>query len=716
MNTIKVKISFKKGTCTVSGISLVTNDYASTKISFKFDDNSGSNLFTLLDPTGAPVYSDYIVNNEVPLYRMVDVTTEHSGKTYVKYVDSSDNIYWYNATDNELYDDEWNSVSPFDLEDYTKVQVKGSLFSTKGAYKFEVVKYVEDSKLTSVSGVIKVRNNLIQLDEFAVPYLSIFDRLITEIDNIDISASKSGKVCTLTINKKDGSTETVTINDGADGEPGEPGPKGDSGVWIGQYEPLEGDYNVWVDPTSTSGAILKIKDGNEWEEIEAIKGDTGPRGATGPQGPKGDTGLQGPKGDKGDKGDTGATGATGATGPQGPQGETGAAGRDGYVQYTAGSNVSISDQDVISVDLSGKQDTLVSGTNIKTVNGSSLLGSGNITIEGGSGGLSSVAHNNTMSGAGTNASPLAVDTTVIASVQSLSTKQDTIDSSHKLSADLISDGSTNKTVTSTEKTTWSGKQDALVSGTNIKTINNQSLLGSGNITISGGGGSSTWGSITGTLNDQTDLATELDKKLNNSVTAGDGYYTTSFTNNGTDGRILSTNIETDYTSYVVVSPAFVGFTTEDGNQQQTGYVAVGDTGTQITGLVAPTNNSDAVPKSYVDTGLSSKVSNTDYATSSTGGVIKVSNGDYGVTVDNGVLKGTVRTYAQYSDMSSKGLVAKGTLEAVLTNKGYATSTDLSAKLDTSKVKNTNSTTAGDVYDVRYINTMIGNIESLLGGI
>lgn len=33
------------------------------------------------------------------------------------------------------------------------------------------------------------------------------------------------------------------------------------------------------------------------------------------------------------------------------------------------------------------------------------------------------------------------------------------------------------------------KQDLLVSGTNIKTINQQSLLGSGNITIQGGGGS-----------------------------------------------------------------------------------------------------------------------------------------------------------------------------------------------------------------------------------
>lgn len=38
------------------------------------------------------------------------------------------------------------------------------------------------------------------------------------------------------------------------------------------------------------------------------------------------------------------------------------------------------------IDLSTKQDTLVSGTNIKTINGSSLLGSGNIVIEGGGGG------------------------------------------------------------------------------------------------------------------------------------------------------------------------------------------------------------------------------------------------------------------------------------------------------------------------------------------
>ncbi|MBQ2042192.1 MAG: hypothetical protein II485_03305, partial [Firmicutes bacterium] len=44
----------------------------------------------------------------------------------------------------------------------------------------------------------------------------------------------------------------------------------------------------------------------------------------------------------------------------------------------------------------------------------------------------------------------------------ISGKQDVIDSSHKLSSDLVDDtGHTNKFVTSTQITTWNGKQDAL---------------------------------------------------------------------------------------------------------------------------------------------------------------------------------------------------------------------------------------------------------------
>lgn len=72
------------------------------------------------------------------------------------------------------------------------------------------------------------------------------------------------------------------------------------------------------------------------------------------------------------------------------------------------------------------------------------------------------------------------------------------------------------------------KQATLVSGTNIKTINGNSLLGSGNIVIQGGGGTPVWGGIEGDINDQTDLVAAFDLKQN-----------------AEEGKGLSTN---DYTS------------------------------------------------------------------------------------------------------------------------------------------------------------------------
>ena len=55
---------------------------------------------------------------------------------------------------------------------------------------------------------------------------------------------------------------------------------------------------------------------------------------------------------------------------------------------------------------------------------------------------------------------------------------------------------------------WNAKQNTLISGTNVKTINAQSILGSGDITISSGG-TPVWGGITGNPSDQTDLITLL---------------------------------------------------------------------------------------------------------------------------------------------------------------------------------------------------------------
>lgn len=85
----------------------------------------------------------------------------------------------------------------------------------------------------------------------------------------------------------------------------------------------------------------------------------------------------------------------------------------------------------------GKQAALVSGTNIKTIEGQSLLGSGNIDLTKSDVGLGNV--------------------------------------------DNTSDA--NKPVSTATQTALNAKQDTLVSGTNIKTVNSTSLLGSGDISV-----------------------------------------------------------------------------------------------------------------------------------------------------------------------------------------------------------------------------------------
>ena len=68
----------------------------------------------------------------------------------------------------------------------------------------------------------------------------------------------------------------------------------------------------------------------------------------------------------------------------------------------------------------------------------------------------------------------------------------------------------NKPISSATQTALDAKQATLVSGTNIKTINSTSILGSGNIAISS---AVAWGGVTGTLSNQTDLQTALDGKV-----------------------------------------------------------------------------------------------------------------------------------------------------------------------------------------------------------
>ena len=161
--------------------------------------------------------------------------------------------------------------------------------------------------------------------------------------------------------------------------------------------------------------------------------------------------------------------------------------------------------------LASKQDKLVSGVSIKTINDQSLLGSGNISIESGTSitvdsALSTTSENpvqnkvitNTLqtkanaSDIPTKVSQLENDSkfaTQTAVATGLATKADK-DSLTSLEGDITNlqttVGNQDKSIIANAQAIQ-GKQDKLVSGTNIKTINNQSILGSGNISIEGGG-------------------------------------------------------------------------------------------------------------------------------------------------------------------------------------------------------------------------------------
>ena len=178
--------------------------------------------------------------------------------------------------------------------------------------------------------------------------------------------------------------------------------------------------------------------------------------------------------------------------------------------------------------LSGKQETLVSGTNIKTINNTSILGSGNIDIQGGGGSvtvdseLSTTSENPVQNKVITNA--LSDKAQMIELTQAeynalvdkdpdtlyAITDAPTIDMSNYYSKDETDD-------------LLDEKQETLVSGTNIKTINNTSILGSGNINIQGGGSSYTAGDGIDITNDVISVTGKADTStvtsLNNALTA-----------------------------------------------------------------------------------------------------------------------------------------------------------------------------------------------------
>lgn len=196
-----------------------------------------------------------------------------------------------------------------------------------------------------------------------------------------------------------------------------------------------------------------------------------------------------------------------------------------------------------SSDITTKQDKLVSGTNIKTINGNSILGTGDITISGGGTNyITETTDKLILKPVNTNGNDFEVrtkDNDVVVSftqnapgnsssyslfdvvlstapnedgelynIVARFTKDENWDAKLNLSASAGSIGAGFDITIPPDaygniamasdleplKTSIGNKQDTLVSGTNIKTINGESILGSGNITISGGSGSGSGGS------------------------------------------------------------------------------------------------------------------------------------------------------------------------------------------------------------------------------
>lgn len=169
--------------------------------------------------------------------------------------------------------------------------------------------------------------------------------------------------------------------------------------------------------------------------------------------------------------------------------------------------------DSLDKEMATKQDLLVSGTNIKTINSQSLLGEGNIEIESGSnipflfinytthlsGDFSAVKN------AIANKTPFELYYVNILGYGDIAAPEVCFVSGENIQATFHFESTTaNHTVVQTTitptgvsaDTSYHSYQEQLVSGTNIKTINGESILGEGNLEISGGGGTTDYTQLT----------------------------------------------------------------------------------------------------------------------------------------------------------------------------------------------------------------------------
>ena len=169
--------------------------------------------------------------------------------------------------------------------------------------------------------------------------------------------------------------------------------------------------------------------------------------------------------------------------------------------------------DSLDKEMATKQDLLVSGTNIKTINSQSLLGEGNIVIDSGSNipylFINSSTHLSgdfaAVKNAIANKTPFELYYVNILGYGDIAAPEVCFVSGENIQATFHFESTTaNHTVVQTTitptgvsaDTSYHSYQEQLVSGTNIKTINGESILGEGNLEISGGGGTTDYTQLT----------------------------------------------------------------------------------------------------------------------------------------------------------------------------------------------------------------------------
>lgn len=169
--------------------------------------------------------------------------------------------------------------------------------------------------------------------------------------------------------------------------------------------------------------------------------------------------------------------------------------------------------DSFDKEMATKQDLLVSGTNIKTINSQSLLGEGNIEIESGSNipflFINSITHLSgdfaAVKNAIANKTPFELYYVNILGYGDIAAPEVCFVSGENIQATFHFESTTaNHTVVQTTitptgvsaDTSYHSYQEQLVSGTNIKTINGESILGEGNLEISGSGGTTDYTQLT----------------------------------------------------------------------------------------------------------------------------------------------------------------------------------------------------------------------------